>query len=268
MRKTIPSPVIAVVAEIVSEQETHASLDSLFLYAGAPGEPPTESKHAKALEWLRRVNKDLSVQQPLEVLGMILEGYLDDEIDVSEPWKEAQIKKISKLKRVLERCDLRYIRGGKFVGSFSSPVISLEEQIRKRDVESLNTEFNRAIENIEANPRDALSAACNILESVFKIYIEEEGLPTPKKLDLAPTWKLVRDDLNFDPSRVEDRDLKEILSGMAAIVSGVGAFRTHASSAHGAGKKTYKVEPRHARLAVHASHTLALFVLESWECKK
>lgn len=199
---------------------------------------------------------------------MILEGYLDDEIENPEPWQTPRIEKLSKLKRTFERCNLKYLRGGKFVGSFSSPVISLEEQIRKRDIESLNTEFNRAIENIEANPREALSAACNILESVFKIYIEEEGLPKPKKLDLAPTWKIVREDLNFDPSKVEDRDLKEILSGMAAVVSGVGAFRTHASSAHGAGKKTYKVEPRHARLAVHASHTIALFVLESWDSKK
>lgn len=45
---------------------------------------------------------------------------------------------------------------------------------------------------------------------------------------------------------------------------GIGALRTHASSAHGAGKKQYKLEARHARLAIHAAHTVTLFVLESW----
>lgn len=105
------------------------------------------------------------------------------------------------------------------------------------------------------------------MESIFKIYIAEEGLEAPRKLDLRPTWAVVREDLNFDPSKLEDRDLKEILSGLASVINGVGALRTHASTAHGAGKKTYKIESRHARLAVHAAHTVALFVLESWDKK-
>lgn len=45
---------MGVVAEIIANSETHASMDSLFLYAEAPGDPPEGSKHVKALEWLRR----------------------------------------------------------------------------------------------------------------------------------------------------------------------------------------------------------------------
>ena len=161
-----------------------------------------------------------------------------------------------------------YVQGGKIVGAYSVPAISLEQHIRKRNIESVNLEFDRAISNIESNPREAISAVCNILESIFKVYIEEERLEMPKKKDLKPTWAVVRDSLNFDPRKIEDRDLKEILGGIAGIVSGVGALRTHASSAHGAGKKVYKVEPRHARLAVHSAHTVALFVMESWEKRK
>ena len=84
-------------------------------------------------------------------------------------------------------------------------------------------------------------------------------------LSPTPLASVVRDSLNFNPASVEDRDLKEILSSLAGVVGGVGALRTHASSAHGAGKKVYRVAPRHARLAVHSAHTIALFVLESWE---
>ena len=87
----------------------------------------------------------------------------------------------------------------------------------------------------------------------------------PKKKDIKSTWSIVRKHLNFDPSSIEDRDLKEILSGLASLVGGIGALRTHASTAHGHGKTRYKVKPRHARLAVHSSHTLALFVIESWQ---
>ncbi len=267
MKKSIPAPVIAAVAELVTEWETHATLDSLFMYAGAPGDPPLESKHAKALAWLRRANQEEGVDA-LAVLGGIIEGYMDGEFVTEFPdWEKKRTQQMKRLKAALARANLQYIPGGKIAGAHSTPSISLEEQIRKRDVESLSVEFDRAVQNIESSPRESLSAACNILESVFKVYIEDEGLDAPKKLDLRPTWAVVREDLNFDPSKLEDRDLKEILSGLASVINGVGALRTHASTAHGAGKKTYKIESRHARLAVHAAHTVALFVLESWDKK-
>jgi hypothetical protein len=57
MAKQIPAPLIAVVSDIVSVCETHASLNSLFMYAEAPGDPPDGSKHVKAQAWLRVVNK-------------------------------------------------------------------------------------------------------------------------------------------------------------------------------------------------------------------
>jgi hypothetical protein len=50
-------------------------------------------------------------------------------------------------------------------------------------------------------------------------------------------------------------------------VNGIGSLRTHAGSAHGAGRTRYNLEPRHARLAVHAAHTVAAFIMESWEKK-
>lgn len=58
MGRQIPQPIISIVAEYISSAETHAKLDNLFAYADAPGEPPEGSKHAKALAWLRRINKE------------------------------------------------------------------------------------------------------------------------------------------------------------------------------------------------------------------
>jgi hypothetical protein len=85
---------------------------------------------------------------------------------------------------------------------------------------------------------------------------------------LKAVWGVVRKDLDFDPSVVQDQDLQTILSGLLATVEGIGALRTHASSAHGAGPKIYKLEPRHARLAIHAAHTVTLFALETWQKRK
>ncbi|MDC5058295.1 abortive infection family protein, partial [Acinetobacter baumannii] len=96
----------------------------------------------------------------------------------------------------------------------------------------------------------------------------DEDLPEPSKQDLQNVWKIVRADLGFDPNLVQDDDLKRILSGILSIVDGIGAFRTHASSAHGQGRKLYNIKPRHARLAIHSAHTLALFILETWDEKR
>ena len=76
MAKPIPSPLIAIVANIVSNAETHASMDNLFMYAEAPGDPPEGSKLVKAQEWLRTTNKQHS--EPLAVLGRIICSYMED----------------------------------------------------------------------------------------------------------------------------------------------------------------------------------------------
>lgn len=268
MRNVIPAPVIAIVADLVSDRETHATLDSLFMYAGAPGDPPDGSKRAKAMEWLRRTNRHEGVD-PVTVLGHILEPYMDEEIDFEAgDWAIEKLEQRQRIEKTLGRSKLQYIRGGTIIGSLAAPSVSLEESIRRKNLPILNEEFTRALESVESEPREAISAACNILESVCKIYIDEEGLDMPAKQDLKPVWAVVRKDLGFDPSRIEDNDLKEILTGLMAIANGIGAFRTHASSAHGGGKNRYNVEPRHARLAVHAAHTLVLFVIESWDKKK
>ncbi|MDZ7830283.1 MAG: hypothetical protein U5L07_00870 [Desulfobacterales bacterium] len=116
MKKTIPAPVIAVMAEYMPKIETHAGLDNLFLYADAPGDPPEGSKPVKTQAWLRRINKEND--NPLAVLGKLIESYMEipNEND-DNPFggsttisleKEFQQKLIS----VIEGCNLSYISGG------------------------------------------------------------------------------------------------------------------------------------------------------------
>lgn len=262
MRQEIPAAVLALTAELASGRETHATLDSLFTYADAPGDPPEGSKHAKALAWLRRANKESP--DPLRVLGRVLEGYMDEVLDPNNHWDKEQIVKRQKISTALANAQLQYVSGGKIAGSMGTPTRTLSEFIRERDLDSIDQEFQRAVQNATVSPREAVSAASNILESVCKVIIADENLPAPAKQDLQSVWGVVRKHLGMDPSKIADQDLQQILSGLLSVVHGIGSLRTHASSAHGAGKIPYKLEPRHARLAIHSAHTLSLFVLESW----
>ncbi len=271
MRRVIPGPVVAALSEIVTSRETHASLDNLFLYAGAPGDPPEGTKAVKAQAWLRRINADDSFD-PLQLLGRLIENYMEEDPPTGGPFDDFpphdETPDQQRLRKALARYDLQYVKGGLITGTLGTPSRTLEQFIEQRDLPALEHDFARALSNVDKNPREAVSAASNILESVCKVYIAERGLENPAKQDLKPVWNVVRRDLGFDPGAVEDQDLQTILTGLLAIVDGIGALRTHASSAHGAGKKQYRLEPRHARLAIHGAHTVVLFILESWQRKQ
>lgn len=273
MRKEIPAPIIAVLSERLPSIESHTSINNLFLFADAPGEVPEDSKPAKVQTWLRRINKESDL--PLQILGKLIEPYMEysgDESEDEDVFGNNKVdKRISlklKLVSALERYNLSYLTGGIISDGSSAPSRSLAELIKGRDIPTIESEFNRALSNVSSEPREAVSAACNILESIFKVYIADEGLSMPSKQDLKGVWKVVKDDLGFDTKLVQDDDLKRILSGIFSVVDGIGAFRTHASSAHGEGRKIYNLKPRHARLAIHSAHTMALFVLETWDEKK
>lgn len=270
MKKEIPAPVIAVISQNLPDIETHASLDNLFLYADAPGEPPEGSKATKIQAWLRRTNKESD--NPLNVLGKLIEAHMElpeqDEQEqvlwghnVTNHKREFKVK----LASILANCNLTYSSGGKISDGSAAPSKALSKLIKGRDIPSIEAEFNRALVNVNSKPREAVSAACNILESICKVYIADEGLDKPHKQDLQNVWKIVRGDLGFDPKLVQDDDLKRILSGIISVVDGIGAYRTHASSAHGEGRKLYNIKPRHARLAINSAHTITLFILESWD---
>ena len=267
----LPAHLISILSEELSQAETHATLYNLFMYANAAGDPPGGNKLSKAQEWLRRMNNDDDCDM-LEVIGRLIEGYMEPPLpEKAAPWSpepclsNIQIERMERINQGLTRANLQYIPGGVVSHISGSASRSLKDIISKLDYAAIDQEFERALRNVETSPREAVSAASNILESLCKTYIAEEGLTLPAKQDLQPVWKVVRDDLGLDPGKIEDRDLQEILSGVFATVNGIGALRTHASSAHGAGTKSYKLKPRHARLAVHAAHTLVTFIFESWQ---
>ncbi|MGH7950156.1 MAG: abortive infection family protein [Candidatus Binataceae bacterium] len=79
---------------------------------------------------------------------------------------------------------------------------------------------------------------------------------------------MVSRDLGLNPGSLADVDLRRILSGAISVIDGLGSLRTHEGSAHGRGTKRYRVEPRHARLAINAAHTRATFVLETWDARR
>ncbi len=260
----IPGAVIRVVSEVLGPFiYNHRAVDSLFVESGAPGEPPTEVRNCseRCEAWLKRSN-DADDVDAFAVLGAALHGYMQDEF-VVQPDVVADIR--TRITNVLRRNGLSYETGGHIRGPMTvtaTPSRSFENLLRSHDFHTVGDEFQRAIQAIEVDPAAALTAACATLESIFLVYLEDEGQPLPAKKTIGDLWQPVRDRLGLAPKSVQEDDLKRILGGLASIVDGIGAFRTHAGSAHGRERKAYKPRPRHARLAVHAAHTLGAFIID------
>ena len=71
--QTIPLKVISLLAELLPKYETHASLNSIFLYADIENTFPELSKPNRVQETLIHINK--ANPNPLKILGKVLEKY-------------------------------------------------------------------------------------------------------------------------------------------------------------------------------------------------
>jgi hypothetical protein len=92
-------------------------------------------------------------------------------------------------------------------------------------------------------------------------YIEQQGGDPRDKIHAA----LAKEGLSYQRG---GNILGAALSGPSnfSIADGIAALRTHAGSAHcHSFGRSYRLAPRHARLAVHAAHTMTLFLFETWE---
>lgn len=257
MIRRIPTAVIAVVSNALAYRYTHDQIDSFMEAAGIEmATPPAGNRQVKTRRWLNHANG--TMPDPLATLGKII-------TELMEVGPSSESEDRERVNKILNDYSLSYVKGGFIVTAGTSAIgESLENIIRARDLSGLQTEFDRIYQNIESDPAAAVTASCALLESLFKTYIDEEGLGMPAEQTLKPLWKVIRKDLKFDPALVEDDDLKTILGGLAAIVEGTGSLRTHKGSAHGRTKR-YKIAPRHARLAAHSAFTIASFVLEAWD---
>jgi hypothetical protein len=119
-------------------------------------------------------------------------------------------------KFVLENdgCNVRLGRlseAGKVIGA-------LAEKLDVIDFDTVRRDLDRALASADADPEDAVTAACSAIESVCRSILVELGEPLPAKKDIQGLYRAVRVPLDLSPDRtnlpaeVAD-DIRNILSG-------------------------------------------------------
>lgn len=139
--------------------------------------------------------------------------------------------------------------------------------------DTVQTEIARALPSLDADPEDAITAACALVEAVCRSILIELKMDLPAKKNVDSLLRAVQEPLNLSPGRTDlpseiEDDVRKILSGLTSVVKSIGALRTHAGDAHGREKGFRRVDGRIARMALNAASSISLFLIETWEKKE
>lgn len=135
--------------------------------------------------------------------------------------------------------------------ALSQPFIT--EQLAKAEEKLRSGDFSGSITNSRALAEQVLLALQKRLPGCSEV---NDG-------DIGKMYRAVQKALHLDPGQKElDTQLRQILSGLASIVTGLGAVRNAAGDAHA---RTYNPAKHHARLALNAAKTLTGFLVETYE---
>lgn len=159
--------------------------------------------------------------------------------------------------------------------------ISGSETIAKRGAaikQILNAEYvtqqiNLMEVSIENVPHVSIGIGKELIETCCKSIFDERNETYDKNWDLPRLMKETTKLLKLTPDDIPDEtkaatSIKQILGSLSSVVQGISEIRNEYGSGHGKDGKFIGLQPRHAKLAVGAASTLAIYLLETHEIKK
>ena len=134
--------------------------------------------------------------------------------------------------------------------------------------EQLHSQIERINSSIDADPSLAIGTAKEMVETTCKTILADLQLEH-SNLDLGELVKATCRALKLVPDGVPNEAkgaeaIKKTLRSLGATVAGLGEMRNFYGSGHGQGGRAKGLTPRHARLAVGAASTLAVFLFDTY----
>lgn len=163
---------------------------------------------------------------------------------------------------------------GRFLGTSISPGISaVKETLSGTDVGYVSQQITRMEIAVNQDPELAIGTAKELVETCCKSILNECSIPYSSGGDLPKLVKSTVQQLQLTPSDIPDKakasdTIKRLLSNLATITQGIAELRNHYGTGHGKLRANKGLQPRHAKLAVGAASTLAVFLTETHKFKK
>lgn len=123
------------------------------------------------------------------------------------------------------------------------------------------------------DPPLAISSAKALLEATCKLVLDDLGEAYDEKADVPALVKSVQKALKLDQASISPtakgrETIIRLLSNLSQVAIGVAELRNEYGTDHGRSTATTGLGPRHAHLAVGASHTFCQFLLETLEARR
>jgi hypothetical protein len=160
------------------------------------------------------------------------------------------------------------LEGYSILPAAKSPLASLQGHLQPINSQSVMDDWDRMLIATETDPEDAITSARALVESTCKSILDELHIPYENRWDLGRLYKETAQALQLSPSGHSEQVFRQILSGLFSVSNGLAEVRNAFGDAHGKGKQPVRAAPRHARLAVNAAGSLAVFLLETLEARK
>jgi len=147
-------------------------------------------------------------------------------------------------------------------------VDSLKKKFDGTDTNYVLEQITRMETSVENDPRLAIGTAKELVETVCKTILEDRKIILEGNPDLPKLVKATVKELKLTPEDIPDgvkasESIKRILSNLATITNGIAELRNSYGTGHGKVASSKGLGPRHAKLAVGAASTLAIFLVET-----
>jgi hypothetical protein len=158
----------------------------------------------------------------------------------------------------------------------ANPAVGFAHEAATRiDAAHISQQITRMEGAIDVDPELAIGTAKEFVESVCKTILDERKVEHDRKDDLPDLVKKTTKALQLRADDIPDTGsaadtIKRMLNNLATIVQGSTELRNAYGTGHGKSKTQAKqrLKPRHARLAVGAAATLAVFLWETHEARR
>lgn len=158
---------------------------------------------------------------------------------------------------------------GRYSGHFPTPgVTAIRATFVGTDPSYVAQQITRMEAAVVNDPALAIGTAKELVETVCKTILEARGVAFSRSAELPELVKTTAKTLDLTPDDVPDEAkaadiIKRLLNNLGSITQSVAELRNQHGTGHGKKAGTKSLGPRHAKLAVGAAATLAVFFVET-----
>lgn len=150
----------------------------------------------------------------------------------------------------------------------SQVVDTLRHEFQGLDSNYVMQQITRMEVSVFDDPALAIGTAKELIETCCKTVLQERGKAVDQNWDLSQLVKFTSRELRLIPESIPDENkasetIRRVLGNLAAITQGIAELRNAYGTGHGKDANHRGLSPRHARLAVSAASTLAIFLVQT-----